>query len=206
MKMNKITREGWLQAAVDLIRTDMRVARNVDVPLVQVSCSWPGGGSPAKRIGECWPRKASAAGVNEIFISPKIEDPVKVVLTLTHELVHAVDDCEHGHKGAFVAIGRRMGLEGKPTQMMPPETWAAAIVEDLVRLHGAFPHRKVDKAQSGQKKQTGRQLKAECMDCGAVWRMSAKHMINVVACPCCHSESLQREGQEPSDDSDGEGE
>lgn len=196
----KVNREQWLQHAVDMIRTHMRVAHDVAVPLVQVSCSWPGGGSPKKRIGECWPMKASAAGVNEIFISPKLEDPVKVVQVLTHELVHAVDNCQNGHKAAFVKLGKQMGLEGKPTQMEPPEAWARAVVADLVERHGDFPHRKLDKAASGQKKQGTRMLKAECLDCGSVWRMSAKHMINVTMCPCCGSDHLSNDGQEGGDD------
>jgi hypothetical protein len=189
-----VTREQWLQAAVEAIRKDMRVVRDVTVPVVQVSCSWPGGGSPAKRIGECWPTQASKAGVNEVFISPKLEDPVKVVRVLTHELAHAVDNCVHGHKAAFTAIGRQMGMEGKPTQMEPPEAWAKAVVDQLLDTVGAFPHRSVDKSQNGQKKQSTRMLKAECGDCGAVWRMSAKHMINVTQCPCCGSDRIEGDG------------
>jgi hypothetical protein len=196
----KVNREQWLQTAVELIRLDMRVNRDVHVPPVQVSCSWPGGGSPAKRIGECWPTQASAAKVNEVFISPKLEDPARVVGILAHELAHAVDNCEHGHRAGFVKIGRAMGLEGKPTQMQPTEAWAKSIADAVIAKAGAFPHRIVDKAKSGVKKQGTRMLKAECTECGAVWRMSAKHMINVTMCPCCGSDELQHDGAEESGD------
>ncbi|MDP2403742.1 MAG: hypothetical protein Q8M27_07925 [Methylotenera sp.] len=35
--------------------------------------------------------------INEIFISPKLDDSVEVMDTLVHELVHAADNCEHKH-------------------------------------------------------------------------------------------------------------
>src|SRR4249919_3591194 len=113
-----ITREQWLQHAVAVIRAEtMRRDSDIVIPPVQVSCSWPGGGDSQKRIGECWSTLASKAGIKEIFISPKIEDSAKVISILAHELVHAVDNCTHGHKAAFVRLAQRMGLEGKPTTM-----------------------------------------------------------------------------------------
>jgi hypothetical protein len=188
MKM-ELTREQWLQHAVSFVRRTM-VPRDVTVPPVKVSCSWPGGGDSQKRIGECWPRKASKAKINELFISPKLEDPAKVISVLVHELAHAVDDCANGHKMPFVAIGMKMGLEGKPTQMSLPDATAAAWAGKLVAKHGAFPHRTLDKSKSPIKPQTARMLKVECGDCGAVWRMSQKHVDNVTCCPCCQGENV----------------
>ena len=181
----ELNREQWLQHAAEAIR---RALPDVRIPDVQVSCSWPGGGSPAKRIGECWPTKASQAGINEIFISPKLEDPVKVVQVLTHELAHAVDDCTNGHKAGFVKIGRAMGMTGKPTSMEPDISWATEVVNELLRTCGAFPHRTVDKSKNGVKKQTARMIKCECGECGAVWRMAQKHIDAAehgMWCPVC---------------------
>lgn len=197
----KLTREQWLQHAVTLLRRDM-AKRDVTIPPVKVSCSWPGGGDSQKRIGECWPTQASKAGINEVFISPKLADPAKVVGILGHELAHAVDNCKNGHKKQFTAIAHKMGMEGKPTQIQPPveacEKWAAK----LVKKHGAFPHAVLDKSKSPVKPQTNRQLKAECGDCGAVWRMSAKHMVNVTQCPCCGGDNLVTEGGEKEETDD----
>ena len=39
----------------------------------------------------------SADGINEIFITPKYDKAIDILDTLTHELVHAVDNCEHKH-------------------------------------------------------------------------------------------------------------
>lgn len=186
VKTLNVTREQWLREAVAEIRNRLQVA--VAIPDVNVSCSWPGGGSPKKRIGECWPRKASAANTNEVFISPKLDDPAHVVQILTHELAHAVDDCVHGHKAAFVAVAKLMGCEGKPTQMTPPADWAASVAASVIDRVGAFPHRKLDKAASGQKVQKSRQVKCECPACGAIWRMSQQWIDaaeNGMWCPVC---------------------
>jgi len=69
--------------------------------------------SSRRVIGQCWSTQSSSAGVNEIFISPKLADPVEVLDTLTHELVHAVDNCKHKHGKEFKAIAKKIGLEGK---------------------------------------------------------------------------------------------
>jgi len=188
MNRKPITREQWLERAVDVIRASVK--KTVQVPPVKVSCSWPGGGDSNKRIGECWATQASKAGINEVFVSPKIEDPVRVLGILCHELAHAVDNCTSGHKAPFVAIAAKMGCEGKPTQMVPKVEVSAAWAEKVTKKHGPFPHRTLDKSMSPVKKQTARMLKLECVECGAVWRMSAKHAINVTMCPCCGSEAV----------------
>jgi hypothetical protein len=188
----KFTREEWLLVAAEEIR--FALAGLVEVPTdVQVSCSWPGGGSPAKRIGECWPRAASKAGVNEVFVSPKIEDGLKVVGILAHELAHAVDNCKNGHRAPFVHIAKRMFLEGKPTQMMPDALHAQAWLTATEKRVGRYPHRVLDKAKSGQKKQTTRMVKLSCGDCGAIFRMSQSVIETaqgMLLCPCCHADAV----------------
>ncbi|NBP39548.1 MAG: hypothetical protein EBV34_14120 [Betaproteobacteria bacterium] len=62
--------------------------RGYDLPQVKVSCGFAHTSSN-RVIGQCWSTKTSDAGVNEIFISPKLADPVEVLDTLTHELVQS---------------------------------------------------------------------------------------------------------------------
>jgi len=195
MTQAQITREQWLEAAVVVIAQSNP---SVTFPPVKVSCSWPGGGSARKRIGECWARAASAGKVNELFISPKLEDAARVVSVLTHELAHAIDDCKNGHKAGFIKVGKSLGLVGKPTQMELPPELASAIAAAVVAQVGAFPHRRLD--MSNRKKQTTRMLKLECGECGAVWRMSAKHAIHVTVCPCCGSDHGADGSDEDTDD------
>ena len=181
-----ITREQWLEAAVQAVA---QANPSVTLPPVKVSCSWPGGGSARKRIGECWARRMSKAGVNEIFISPKIEESERVVSILVHEIAHAIDDCANGHKAKYVAIGKSLGLIGKPTQMELPPELASALACIVIAKHGKFPHRGLD--LSSRKKQPTRMLKCQCGECGAIWRMAAKTIASVegqMSCPCCHAE------------------
>ena len=49
---------------------------------------------------------------NQIFVSPALLDPVLVLDTLAHELVHAVDDCEHKHGKEFKKIALSLGMIG----------------------------------------------------------------------------------------------
>jgi hypothetical protein len=181
-----ITREQWLEAAVAAVA---QANPSITFPPVKVSCSWPGGGSARKRIGECWARKMSQAGINEIFISPKLADPARVVSVLTHELAHAIDDCVHGHKAQFVAVGKSLGLTGKATQMELPAELASAIANAVIAKAGAFPHSTLD--LSSRKKQSTRMLKCQCGECGAIWRMAAKTAAAAegqMSCPICHAE------------------
>ena len=187
-----ITREEWLNHAAEVIRKAV-AKRGITVPPVKVSCSWPGGGSPVKRIGECWSKSASKAGVNEIFISPKLASSRKVICVLAHELAHAVDDCKHSHKKEFVRIGQEMGLEGKPTQMEPRPEFADAWTAVVVGKWGEFPHSELDKSQSPVKKQTTRLLKCECSDCGSIWRLTQTVIDRIdddrgMSCPVCRAQ------------------
>jgi len=157
------------------------------LPPVNVSCSWPGGSSNRnKTIGQCWPRSASDAGINEIFISPTIDDPVSALEILCHELIHAIDDCEHGHRKEFTKIMRDIGLEGKPTATHASERLHAELTRIADKL-GDYPHNKLT---PNKPKQKGRQLKALCGDCSAVWRMSGQWLQLATCCPVCQSTNI----------------
>lgn len=198
-----LTREQWLQHAVAMIRTDMHVL-GVTIPEVKVSCSWAGGGDSQKRIGECWPRAASKAGVNEIFVSPKVEDGATVLGILAHELAHAVDDCQHGHRAEFASICAQMNLIGKATQAMPHDAVCEAWNTVMKAMHGPYPHRTLDKTKSPIKKQGTRMLKCEC-GCGAVWRLTRKVVDMVegsMSCPACHTDDRITVNGEAANDSE----
>lgn len=96
-----VTREAWLHRAVETFRPRFEA---IGMPLpdrVHVSVGF---GYGARRenaviLGQCWARRASADGVNHIFVSPQQDDPPAMLVTLLHELIHAADDCAHGHRG-----------------------------------------------------------------------------------------------------------
>ncbi len=182
------TREQWLEAGVRELWLNFKQA-GFELPAVKVSCSWPGGGSARKRIGECWKREMSKAKVNEIFVSPLIADPVQALDILAHELCHAVDNCEHGHKPPFVKIARAIGLEGKPTATHAGDKLRKDL-EQIVKKIGKYPHATLD--LSTRKKQSTRNLKCMCTDedCGCVWRMTQSWVDRAgtdLNCPVCGS-------------------
>lgn len=185
-----MNRESWLIAAVPALQAVVFAPAGLTIPAdVRVACSWPGGGSARKRIGECWPRAFSDAKVNEVFISPAIDDPIVALDILTHELIHAIDDCVNGHKAPFARMARKVGLEGKPTATVAGPVLRAKLL-GVSRALGAYPHQKL--SLSGRKKQTTRNLKCVCTDphCGAVWRMTQQWLDRAgdwLRCPVCGS-------------------
>lgn len=188
-------REEWLMGAVALCH-DIFLEAGYQLPKVRVSCSFPGGGSPKRRIGECWPTGLSELGINEIYISPYIEDTVQVLDVLVHELCHAVDDCKSMHGKGFKAIAEAVGLEGK----MRMAAAGPALRQQLTFMAealGPYPHRKL-KATGGGKKRSKSTHRWRCDSCECVFQltkaMAAKY--SVAFCPSCGEDASQG-GQGP---------
>lgn len=193
------TREAWLSAAVT--RLKQRVfPSEIEIPVVRVSVGWPSTGGLKKNptIGQCWKHSVSTDKIPQIFISPTLgESTIVVLATLVHELIHAWDDCESGHKGAFARVARRVGLEGKLTATHVSEgsdLWNTldAIAESL----GAIPHGAlvVEAMQQQRPKQSTRMLKLVAPGCcGYTARTTAK-WINEVGLPSCpHGVEMEQE-------------
>jgi hypothetical protein len=56
-------------------------------------------------------RRASAGGVNHIFLGPQEGDPAAMLVSLLHDLIHAADDCASGHN--LPADNPRANLHGR---------------------------------------------------------------------------------------------
>ena len=108
---NHTTREAWLLAAVELLRPVFKDKQHIIPNNCQVSCGFASTGSK-HHIGQCWSRKSSVHDCTQIFVSPALLDPILVLDTLVHELVHAVDDCEHKHGKEFKKIALSLGMIG----------------------------------------------------------------------------------------------
>ncbi len=180
-----MTREEWLVAAVDAMRPWFEVERSPLPAAVRASCGWPsskGLSASRRRIGECWDSKASAAGVSEVFISPCLDDPAKVLDVLTHELVHAAVGVQQGHKGPFRKVAKALGLEGKMTATHAGPQLAERL-NALAGKLGPYPHSALD--QTARKKQSTRLLKATCQGCGftaRVTRQWAEYGLPICVC------------------------
>ena len=177
-----MTREEWLNAGLNALRPWFEEKAKVSIPLdTRVSVGFPGGGSARKRIGECWPRVRSTDKVNEIFISPVLQDPVRMLDVLVHEAVHAVDDCVSGHKKAFKTVALAVGLEGKMTATHAGAELKAEL-ERIIKTLPALTHGALD--LTGRKKQPTRLVKLECDSCGMLMRTTAK-WIEQTGLPIC---------------------
>ena len=105
--------EVWLHEAVELMRPRFAAAGYVIPPVhLSVGFSVYGYRVNTKRLifGTCSSRKMDKDGINQIFISPVLDDPIQVLSTLAHELVHAIDDCKHSHGPVFQQISKDLKL------------------------------------------------------------------------------------------------
>lgn len=188
------TREEWLLRAVDALRPLFSQVGE-SIPTVKVSVGWPGGrGRKNSVIGQCWHKDAATDSIAQIFVSPVLAEPVRVLDVLAHEIVHAIDENASGHKGNFARIAKAIGLEGKMTATVAGEgleECLKAIAADL----GEYPHGALvnpGDGADGPKKQGTRMLKVECAEgSGYVVRMTRK-WIDEVGCPTCpcHTETM----------------
>jgi len=157
-----ITREAWLNAAVKLLQP-IFAQHGFTIPEVKVSCGFPSSGLRSRAIGQCWSSKASEDGINQIFISPELSSSVEVLDTLAHELVHAVDNCEHRHGPEFKKIALSIGLEGKMRQASAGP-YLLAQLEQIAKKLGNYPHAKLKVPIRGIS--IARPVKARCKICG----------------------------------------
>jgi len=119
VKKTHTLRDQWFAAALKGLKP---LFADIGYPLtaevIRISAGFPSKGArslKSRRIGECWDATAIADGVCQIYISPVLVDPVKVLGVLVHELVHAAVGCKCGHthrRGAGFNPARRLEQGG----------------------------------------------------------------------------------------------
>lgn len=194
------TREEWLNRATELLNA--RIALWTDLKpsgKVLVSAGWPRNDRKGKVIGQCYGKKASR-GTHHIFISPMLGSATEVLPVLLHELIHAADDCQSHHKGAFRKAWKALGFIGKPTESDPGPDLKAALKALAGEMGagemGAYPHSRLSPIEQAVKPQTTRQLKVECGDCGCIVRMTRKWLDEVGAPACGCGGKMEQEVKE----------
>jgi hypothetical protein len=151
----------------------MFAANNFVVPDCQVSCGFTSTGVRSGHIGQCWSKKSAANEVNQIFISPTLSSAFEVIDTLTHELVHAVDDCQHKHGKEFKKIALKMGLKG-PMRSAGAGPELKAKLNALLEQLGPYPHGHLK--VSMQKAPRVNRPRARCAQCGYQVPMLKKYL------------------------------
>lgn len=190
------TREAWLVAAGRELR---KVAfPDHEIPEFRISVGWPGGrGKKSSTVGQCWNTACADDGLAQVFISPVVKVELEVLRIMVHEMIHAFDNCEHGHRGTFLQIFRAVGMIGKATECEAGPDLSAKLVE-IVALLGPYPHAALRSSRPGskvgEKKQKSRQLLVKCSDCGYKARTTRQWLDDVGApiCPC-NNEPMEEE-------------
>lgn len=200
------TREEWLNAAAKAIATDFAetftdffgTEGHEHLRNLKVSAGFPSTrGLSGKTIGECW--KAEAAGDSKshhIFVSPLLTDPVQVIATLAHEMVHAADNGQNHHKGPFVRAVRALGLEGRPTATVAGPAFNEYAQRLIGEVLGAYPHTGLTPLVE-KKVQKTYMLKLECPYCGCIVRMT-RTWLDLSGAPFCGTRGHIIDGK-PSD-------
>lgn len=180
-----MTREQWLHAGTDLLRPKFQ---GIEAPLpatIHTSIGFPSRNALSRSrrvIGQCWNGMSSSDGNSHVFISPVLIEPVDILDTLAHELVHVVTPGA-GHKGKFINVAKALGLTaGKPTSAgAGPEL--RAELEAIAHKLGPMPHSGLSAINPDRTPQSTRMIKCECPECGYTVRTTRKWLE--VAEPIC---------------------
>ena len=181
------TREAWLVAAVELLRP-LFAAKGFAVPPCQVSCGFASTGTRSGHVGQCWSTKSASNELNQIFISPTLKTAYEVIDTLVHELVHAVDNCEHKHGKEFKKIALKMGMKG-PMRSAEAGPDLKIILTSLLGTLGPYPHGHL---KVGMRKAASRDRpRAKCKHCGYQVPMLKKFLT--YGPPICPKDKVEME-------------
>lgn len=189
------TREQWLVAAIDLITKKIFKPNNFEVPAVRVSVGWPGGrGKKAGVQGQCFATGTTTDKTAQIFVSPAEASVPTVLAIVTHELVHAVDDCKSAHKSGFIKIAKEIGFLPKWTSS---DNRSDALTEKLATIAeklGPYPHAAIELTERPTVQKTY-MLKVMCVEDDEFFvRMTQTKLDDFGAplCPC-HKKTMEVE-------------
>jgi hypothetical protein len=191
MSASILNRESWLQEAVGIL-APIFSAVGYGIPPLKVSCGFAASSSPRTTLGQCWPRERSGDLVNEIFISPKIDDPVEVLDTLVHEICHAIDDCQSGHGADFQGIAQVVGLEG-PARMAHAGESLKVRLMTISKTLGPYPHRALNFPPP--RPSNASRNKAKCMQCG--FEVTLLKRWESYGAPICPKDHIRMEQTQP---------
>lgn len=181
VRAQKMTREDWLNRGLELCKKLFTDAGYKVPPNVRMSCGFPKG-TRGKAIGQCWHTTASADKHYEIFVSPELDDPSRVLDVLIHEVVHVVVGVKNNHNKVFKACAKAVGLTGRMTATVAsPEL--KETLKGYIKKLGPYPHGKMSKMKN-RSKQSTRLLKCECKKCGCIIRITQK-WLDEVGTPSC---------------------
>ena len=180
-------REAWLHAAIELVRP-LFTEKHYVIPECHVSVGFASTGVRSGHIGQCWSAHSSSDARNQIFISPALSEPFEVIDTLVHELVHAVDDCQHKHGKEFKKMALSLGMKG-PMRSAGAGPQLKVKLEAVASQLGPYPHGKLS---APSKKAVRRDRpRAKCSECGYQVPMLKKFLS--YGPPICPKDKVEME-------------
>lgn len=177
-----LTREEWLNTALDKMRPWFEEAGDPLPEKIRTSIGWMGGrGRKSSTIGQCWHPDQVSDKTPAVFIVPTLDDPIRILDVLVHEGVHAAG--KFNHRKEFSDLAKKLGLV-KP---WTATTASPELKEKLVALAaelGPFDHAAIKK--DALKRQTTRLLKVVCPNEGYIARITKKWIddMGFPTCPC----------------------
>jgi len=182
------TREEWLLAAIEVIRPIFALKRYEIPHDCQISCGFASTGTRSHHIGQCWSRESSTNERNQIFISPALHEPVEVLDTLVHELVHAVDNCKNNHGKEFKKIALKLGMVG-PMRSSGAGPDLKIKLEAIADTLGPYPHGKLKVVH--RKAISRSRPRAKCPTCGFQVPMLKRFLA--YGAPICPKDKVEME-------------
>src|SRR3990167_8064472 len=152
-----MTREQWLDSAVEQFRERVELACEARLGAVKVSVGFPSKRATSaknKAVGQCWHHELVKQDAAHVFISPLVADPVIVLGIGLHELCHAALPAKTGHKAAFAMAIKSLGLEGKPTSTVVGAELADRLNDEALPVLGPYPHQAFDVSTLAKKQST----------------------------------------------------
>ena len=125
-----------------------------------------------------------------ISICPTLEDSVSVLDTLVHEMVHAIDNCEHGHGKEFKKIATTIGLVG-PMRSASAGPKLRERLKDLSDRLGPYPHSAIQKPR--KQSRLYERPRAVCPECGFTVPMLKAYLH--YGPPICPKDKLEMDAE-----------
>lgn len=167
----------WLERAYSLMRSKyLPEAPKTATVTFGFTYQRVGKKNQGKPIGQYWNGLIKTETPDErncIILHPyNFDDPVKVLSTLLHEMIHAaVPDA--GHREPFSKLAKRVGLCKPWTATTPSERLSEDLKTEILPILGPIPsgHGDINEEDSRRKKQKTRLRKWQC-PCGQIARVA----------------------------------
>ena len=145
MSENTITREQWLEAAIDILRPRFQEVGYLLPDVIRVSVGWAVSfkGENSSILALTVSRKITTDDIYQIYVTPERDVASDVLGYLVHELAHVAVGTDAGHGPDFKSCAVAVGLEGKMIHALPGIVLAAELVA-LAETLGTYPHKRVD--------------------------------------------------------------